>query len=747
MKIKLTILAVLILAVALVCCAILPGCVNMQNNDDNKPDQSTENPDGNQAEDDGHDWHFVRTVAPTCDKEGYDEYLCFDCYETTQKNKTDALGHTWELLRTSAPTCTEDGYDLYECSVCHQREQRNAVDALGHDFDFDAIAEDDYFTMAHCKRTGCSVGQRREPLDTLREKMVYKYTDEEKESIKKLAEDMEALLAELDPYDEELHKYVKDSDLYKENKNFEETYYDVFIDQFSYLTEQYQYAYVDYCVYSGDKQYYQIYRTIEDFREDMITKYYSLFREIYETKYREYFFDKHEGGWTDKDIQRALEYSDTYGDGEVAKLKKEINAIEAEYDKMYNGSDSTNLLGYNKDNAFTDLYARYVEKQNAFAKALDYDNYMDYAYAEVYDRDYTVEQARQIHDFVKKYISYSSLVTAATWYEGAATQDPYIFAFDNNSVLDSTRLSDLVGAYFAQMTCETSKKPINFFQTANEMFRDGNYFTGKYTGAFTWWVSNQDMPLIYLGPDSYSGAYTFVHEFGHYYNDMYNSGASLSMDLNETHSQGNEMLFSVFLKDYLKDKANPYTAEAIIAAELRDSIQGILRQVAVDEIEYIIYTGKYTGDVQAIKDIVNDEDGLTKDEYEALGIAVCESYGLMDEFSGGKRYPTESSYWRYVVVHSPGYYISYAMSMISSLEVWAKAEKNGLDAAKECYFKLFTFTDEDDAVEEDAEGDLVALYTYQQVLEYAGLASPFDEDTYETIGECLNALIQGTKGE
>ncbi|MBO4534324.1 MAG: hypothetical protein J5755_00125 [Clostridia bacterium] len=663
-------------------------------------------------------------VEPTCDKDGYIQSSCSVCRQIVY-TPIPSTGHDLSFSRTVAPTCTAQGYDVYTCSVCHASVNKNFVDELGHDFDFSQVPEDDYFTMAPCTRQGCSEGLRRESPETLKKEMVCAYTEADKERIDQLWADMSAHLASVDPYDENLHGYVKDSALYKENRNFEKNFYDVFMEEFYYITEQYQYAYIDSCVYD-DNQHRAISDLISNYRSDLITNYYSLFRTIYETKYREYFFSK-EDGWTDEDIQTALEYSDTYGGGELAELNKKITSLESRFNQLDQDTVYKDVGG-----AFTELYTEFVETENQIAVFNGYDNYMDYAYDVVYGREYTVEQTTAIHDYIKTNFGrshYNALRNAATWYEAACEHDKYFNALAGSTSAFTSRLvNQAIIAYFNEMASDTSTKPIDFFQTANDLFRNGNYWQGKANRAFTWWIRAAETPVLYFGPEGYSDAFTFIHEFGHYYNDVYNDGASMSMDLNETHSQGNEMMFASFLKNWLADKARPYTAEAIMSAQLVDGVQTILLCTAVDEVESIIYSGTYSGSDEAIAAIV--ADGLEPSEYNALGDAVFDSYGVKDY----------SYYWRFVTITSPGYYISYAMSMISSLEVWAKAQTDSFAAAKEAYLKLYTYTDEEENAYVDHDGDLISLLGYADVLVYAGFTSPFEEATYTAIGACLDTF-------
>ena len=52
-----------------------------------------------------------------------------------------------------------------------------------------------------------------------------------------------------------------------------------------------------------------------------------------------------------------------------------------------------------------ELYIELVELRTEFAKSYGYDNYADYCYDKVYDRDYTHDDLKAFNDQVKEYYS------------------------------------------------------------------------------------------------------------------------------------------------------------------------------------------------------------------------------------------------------------------------------------------------------------------------------------------------------
>ena len=100
-------------------------------------------------------------------------------------------------------------------------------------------------------------------------------------------------------------------------------------------------------------------------------------------------------------------------------------------------------------------------------------------------------------------------------------------------------------------------------------------------------------------------------------------------------------------------------------------------------------------------------------------------YAGLSEYLGIEEDYRVDTYWRYVTISSPCYYISYAVSGVNALQIYAKAMNDGFDAAKDSYLKLFTYTDENPEM------------TTEEVLLYAGLTSYVDEQTFVNIKSSL----------
>ena len=646
-------------------------------------------------------------------------------------------GH--ELTQSSVlnATCTEYGYTNYTCS-CGAKHKDNFTLPLGHEFDFSNATyngEDDYFVMVGCIHDGCDVGLRRESEREFDEAFKYTYSEEIKASIEQHIEDLSGQIDAAPRYDETNpeHKNTDTYDettqtwthnnlaLYNANKQFEETYYDKFIEDLNYVVEQYQIGYVYYCVYDPNEEWEAKYNDVQKAYNDMISTYYSLFGEVYDTYYREYFFSE-EDGWTEEEIEKVLILSAAYGGEEYKSINDSIDEIEVNFrslsDQIVSDSSGTN------GSIVPNMYGEYVNYKNQLAQLSGYENYVEYAYVNEYDRDYSPADVAHLRAYAKEYMvpifhKINNSYQQSSAYKFNEKQKKYADALLNDSIFKSKLTSDLVGSYLKEMKIEDCDRPMDYYSNLNELFTVGNYFAGNYSGAFNYWIEAQQKSALYFGPGSYSGAFTFIHEFGHYNNSYYNHGTSMSYDLDETHSQGNEMMFLAYLKNVIpEDCKKVYTT--VKDDQLYNMLAISLLAMCVDEFEQAVYTNTYTGALY--------EDGISPSEYDSLFATIMNEYGLTGSLN--------PAYWRYVVIESACYYISYSTSAMASIQLYAMAmqdlEENGnLDATREKYYKLITFTDDENNAHTDFVGDRVVDIGFADTLKFAGLYSPFEENFYE----------------
>ncbi len=79
-----------------------------------------------------HSFGAERTVAASCEKEGYTTHTCTLCGYTETYNRTVSIGHTWTSGETVSPTCTAKGYTQYTCTRCGAVDKFGWKAATGH---------------------------------------------------------------------------------------------------------------------------------------------------------------------------------------------------------------------------------------------------------------------------------------------------------------------------------------------------------------------------------------------------------------------------------------------------------------------------------------------------------------------------------------------------------------------------------------------------------------------------------------
>lgn len=554
---------------------------------------------------------------------------------------------------------------------------------------------DSYFTYVQCSASGCSVYGRSKADKYF---SISDYTLDTQQDV--IDQHYDELVYNIDSGDDQVQFDVL---------------YDKYCDDVDFVVEQCDLVYLLSDVYASfvDKYY-----DAAEYYDKTLAQYYGLYELVYNSNYRDYFYDD----WTAEQIQQARDLAARYNDSSLDQ--SEVRAVIAEYKSFMDLLDGLNGKDDIKYAYLNALYTRLVKANNAIAASAGYSgeqNYMDYAYDKVYKREYSPNDVTSMRSYVKQYVapifinvateyyafnnrygSYFRDRANANYYEGLTSLsivDTISQQATNFNVIRNT--VDYVGNYFKYLS---SVDGIDFWSEVNNLYRNGKYFIGSGTGAYTTVIKEQ--PVIYFQEKDYGSAFTFVHEFGHYYDFVVNSDLSASMDHSETQSQGNEMLFLAWLSNNKPSGiSDGYTATEL--NKLFDFLSTIVLATAVDEFEQAAYSGEYNG-----QRITNYNETFTD---------------ILSTYSGANRY-LNSDYWFYVVFENAAYYISYAMSALPAIELFAKANTVGLNSARDSYLKLFTYANDSSLV---YDNQIVA--TYEQILNYCGLHSAFQADLYVTI--------------
>ncbi len=605
----------------------------------------------------------------------------------------------FELTETTA-TCLKGGNSVYKC-VCGNTEER-VESALGHDIGDPAEAS----RFAFCSREGCTMCTPAFPESgKYSELLVFTFGDEEKAELEAKHEEMLAILDAADDYNPELHGYAESGELH-DKYTAAETVYEEYSDLVYAAMDQYSIAMTLYYCNDKDEAYETAYNDMADYYTNLVSKYYTLSQPWYDSMYRDFFFY----GATEEEILAFLFDSNALANPEYAALKERNTAIELEYNSIADPTSGSDVLT---------LYEEMVENNNRLAELLGYDNYLEYAYENVYSRDYSYQDVAAFTEYVKEYIApiYNStytklriLLSNGSLYKQSEIDEYYSIVWE--SFFENQLSNELFNDYIDEMEMGFTSNPekaYSFSDALNGLCADGNLFRGTYEGAYVTYLYSNEIPIAYFGANGYDTPITVSHEFGHYMNEIYNkSEYEQSYDLMETHSQGDEMLFMFYLKDRLS--TNAYRLSETY--QMYATLSAVISALRVDAFEQAVYLNTYDG---SNADTIMADGKIDANDYDLLYRSIGKDFGISAEAD-------DPIYWRYgMTITSPCYYVSYSVSAINALQLYAKCHTDGFDAAKESYLKLFTYTDEDPEM------------NIEEVLEYAGLLSYNDEQTYKNI--------------
>ena len=696
MKKLLSIIFALALVVSLASCAMLPESL-------------VETLDGLKNQlfggEEEHVHEFVlsesESVPAACLVEGREVKIC-SCGER-QETVLEAKEHNMELSKKTEPNCVRAGSIEYTCSECGKKTKESIL-PYGHNYE---EAPSEPSRLIRCTNEGCVSAYFGESNGKYTETLTFSFTAEDEQAIEDKYNQVLALINAAAEYDPTLHAFAEEGALADEYATVDAIHTELY-ELIMYAVSQRQLAEIAYYCDMKNTEVEETYSYMMEYYTAVVAKFYTLSRPFYDSCYREFYYY----GMTEEEILSFLFDSDALSNPEYTALKERNDAIELEF--------------LNDNNKLPELYEEFVANNNAMAQLLGYDNYLEYAYGNVYGRDYTYQDVAELSAYVKKYLSplfndvYYEYKTLSGFSQKdlneAYAQISYSF-FDN--LTGNTTLNDYIDLFeFAS----NPDKQITFSDEFNKLMSDGNMFRGQYGGAFVTTISSVNIPVAYFG-SGYDAPFTIVHEFGHYMNEIYNAeGYDQSYDLLEMHSQGNELLYLAYLKDCL---TNQKAYKLVEVNELFNFFYIITAGMVVDSFEQAVYLNEYVSDSN-VDDRIMADGKITADEYDLLFTSICDDYGITSNVL--------DTYWRHgMTIKSPCYYVSYSISAISILQLYEMANVDGFDAAKDAYLKLFTYTD---SLEENGG------MTTEDILVNAGMYSYNDEQLYIALADFFGKMYK-----
>lgn len=339
-------------------------------------------------------------------------------------------------------------------------------------------------------------------------------------------------------------------------------------------------------------------------------------------------------------IDRMLDYD--VKSEELLALEARETELESRYSAEVPAGNGENLAAIYKElitvrNQISSLYTD--------ADGKPYENYMDYAYAEIYGRDYTPDDAKALREAVVTYVK------------------PVMQRLKDSSFTRTSPRTDEASLkkYASAIIAETSTEIHSSWQY---MMKYNLYdFTQSENKANTSYVTEfyqYGDGFMFINP---SGVFTddlntILHEFGHY-NAIFGedeskagNGNIYNYDLLETHSQGFELISLPAVKKAFERYGSGEYYNSYAYYLVYSSLSAMLYQSLIDSFEYEVYSAQ--------------ADLLSEEFFNKTFEEACDTYWFSN--AGGNYYSIPHLF------QAPAYCISYAVSMVFASEIWMAAD-------------------------------------------------------------------------
>lgn len=384
----------------------------------------------------------------------------------------------------------------------------------------------------------------------------------------------------------------------------------------------------------------------------------------------------------------------------------------------YVPSGEEDLSGYNRENALVkqyysimaakepgyqdaaaDVFAELVNLRNTTYAAYGYASYADYCYDYYFTRDYAPADAEAVWQGAKE--SFAPLIRDYADAIYAKADDAW-----NSPQIDCS--PDAILSAMERTLPQMSSELYAAFQYMRDYgLCDIERSSAKMDTGFTTTLSYWNEPFIFNCPRGNYYDYTdMFHEFGHFVNAFYIQSdivfGAPDNDLAELQSQGMEMMFT----PYFDDIFGAEYGEAVRNDELLNLVYSVVDGAMYDEFQRRCYA-----------------------EPELTGARACEIY--KEVFTDYGYEPYDGCQYEWISVpHNfeyPFYYISYAVSALSALELYDQLQSDWEKGADR-YLSVAAM---------DCE-----LYYFSEALTEAGFTDVFAPDACADIASVLSRSFQ-----
>lgn len=381
---------------------------------------------------------------------------------------------------------------------------------------------------------------------------------------------------------------------------------------------------------------------------------------------------------------------------EEAALYEEEDRLIRAYDQLLAGS----VPEEERYRAAGDIYLQLVRLRTELARRAGYDDYAQYAYEILYTRDYTLEDAAALHEAAKRYILPLQLRLLEE------TDERDLRALSVRSRMNGEEVLDAIRPFAEDFDREMGE---TFRFLREHRLYDIEYGEAKLPTGYTVSLPACGSAFIFNSPyGDYQDLSDTVHEFGHFFETFHcarhDLWADFNIDVGEIHSQALELMFTERAGDLFGQQYGEVYRKAVLCNILDSILDGCL----YDEFQAAAYQNPGMS--------VEDLDRLFKD--------LSEDYGYSYD-PGVETDPfwVENAH----NFQNPLYFISYAASALSALDLWFLYLDHPRQA-REVYLELSA---------------LSLSLPYRAAAEQTGLRDIFDGETVPQLAETLESYLDG----
>lgn len=382
---------------------------------------------------------------------------------------------------------------------------------------------------------------------------------------------------------------------------------------------------------------------------------------------------------------------------EAALYEEEDRLIQA-YDQLMEGSAPEE----ERCRAAGEIYLQLIRLRTELARRAGYDNYAQYAYEAIYTRDYGLEDAAVLREAAKRCILPLQLRLLEE------TGERELRALSVRSRMDGEEVLDAIRPFAEDFDREMGE---TFRFMREHHLYDIEYGEAKLPTGYTVALPAYGSAFIFNSPyGDYRDLSDTVHEFGHFFETFHATGhdlwADFNIDVGEIDSQALELMFTGEAETLFGERYGEVYRNAVLYNILDSILDGCL----YDEFQTAAY----------------QDPELTLEELDRLFKDLSEDYGYSYD-PGVESDPSwaENAH----NFRNPLYFISYATSALSALDLWFFY----LDSprqARETYLELSA---------------LSLSLPYRAAAERVGLRDIFGEDTVPALAEDLEDYLDGER--